>query len=31
MAQGKGTRRDGLGDALGAVRAALGNGSVSEG
>jgi alanyl-tRNA synthetase len=31
MAQGKGTRRDGLGDALGAVRAALRNGSDSEG
>jgi alanyl-tRNA synthetase len=31
MAQGKGTRRDGLGDALGAVRAALLNGSDSEG
>jgi alanyl-tRNA synthetase len=31
MAQGKGTRRDGLNDALGAVRAALRNGSDSEG
>jgi alanyl-tRNA synthetase len=31
MAQGKGTRRDGLDDALGAVRAALRNGSDSEG
>ena len=31
MAQGKGTRRGGLNDALGAVRAALRNGSDSEG
>jgi alanyl-tRNA synthetase len=31
MAQGKGTRRDGLDDALGAVRTALGNGTDAEG
>jgi alanyl-tRNA synthetase len=31
MAQGKGTRRDGLDEALGAVRAALRNGTDSEG
>jgi alanyl-tRNA synthetase len=31
MAQGKGTRRNGLDDALGAIRAALRNGSHAEG
>jgi alanyl-tRNA synthetase len=31
MAQGRGTRREGLADALGAVRAALRNGAASAG